>query len=139
MPRLPTLFAQTLRQQQCLHQRLAVASVGRCVQSTLFQQLKTQRTSFSTSSQQRVHQSSKQHQEAHQQHDNYYYYQHVVTETTILHSFPRPNLTPTLHYTLFADLNTSSANNGNNDRNKKKTKKKCKNCQGPHETDHCPC
>ncbi|ORX48526.1 hypothetical protein DM01DRAFT_1338583 [Hesseltinella vesiculosa] len=135
MPRLPTLFAHVVRQQQAFNQRIASAALGRSLQPTLFQPLKSSKTSFSTSSQQRAHQSSKQYQEqSQQQQDNYYYYQHVVTESSVLHSFPRPNLTPTLHFTLFTDVSTSASN----DKPKAK-KKQCKNCKGPHESDHCPC
>lgn len=53
----------------------------------------------------------------------------VITESSILNSFPRPNLMPTLHFSLFGSPN----NDG------KKTASKCTNCSGPHSTDFCPC
>ena len=47
----------------------------------------------------------------------------IITENSILNSFPRPNLMPTLHPSLFANKSTV----------------KCTNCSGPHSTDFCPC
>ncbi|KAI9267422.1 hypothetical protein BY458DRAFT_511730 [Sporodiniella umbellata] len=51
----------------------------------------------------------------------------VVTENSVLNSFPRPNLMPTLHPSLFDSSHT------------KKASSKCSNCSGPHSTDFCPC
>lgn len=56
----------------------------------------------------------------------------VVTENSVLNDFPRPNLMPTLHFSLFGYDNKDT--NGN-----KKTATPCKNCSGPHSTDFCPC
>ncbi|KAI8093211.1 uncharacterized protein BX664DRAFT_329176 [Halteromyces radiatus] len=94
---------------------------------------KAPRHFFSTSNQQRVHHYTKT--KTHDQ-DNYYYYEQV-TESTVLGSFPRPNLNPTLHYTLFttASVEPPSAN----DKNKKKKAKKCVYCLGPHTSENCPC
>lgn len=58
----------------------------------------------------------------------------TITEQTILNSFPRPNLSPTLHFTVLL-----SAHGGSSSSQKQKTKKKCDNCAGPHSTEFCPC
>lgn len=59
----------------------------------------------------------------------------TITEQTILNSFPRPNLSPTLHFTVLL-----SAHEGSSSSQKKKEKnKKCDNCAGPHSTEFCPC
>ncbi|CAO3678542.1 unnamed protein product [Rhizopus stolonifer] len=51
----------------------------------------------------------------------------VITENSILNSFPRPNLMPTLHPSLFESNYTRKASS------------KCTNCSGPHSTEFCPC
>jgi hypothetical protein len=51
----------------------------------------------------------------------------VITESSILSNFPRPNLMPTLHFSLFGSSSPPSES------------KKCTNCSGPHSTDFCPC
>jgi hypothetical protein len=48
----------------------------------------------------------------------------TITEKSILSSFPRPNLMPTLHSSLFGSNNNNT---------------KCTNCSGPHSTEFCPC
>lgn len=53
----------------------------------------------------------------------------IITENSILNNFPRPNLMPTLHFSLF----------GNTDANNNKKTTTCKNCTGPHSTEFCPC
>ncbi|KAI8145091.1 hypothetical protein BJV82DRAFT_667000 [Fennellomyces sp. T-0311] len=70
---------------------------------------------------------------------NYSYYSQAesnggptITEQSILGAFPRPNLSPTLHFSIFTGhfdgKSPSSKNNA-----------KCANCAGPHSTDFCPC
>lgn len=59
----------------------------------------------------------------------------VVTESSILSNFPRPNLMPTLHFSLFGYQ--SPTESGTNTR--KTTLTTCNNCTGPHSTDFCPC
>ncbi|KAI9276309.1 hypothetical protein BY458DRAFT_506276 [Sporodiniella umbellata] len=49
-----------------------------------------------------------------------------VTEKSVLDNFPRPNLMPTLHSSLFGSPPTQ-----------KQTY--CSNCSGPHSTEFCPC
>ncbi|CAO3617122.1 unnamed protein product [Cunninghamella blakesleeana] len=123
MPRLYTLFQAKIITLQWQQQR-----------KKLFFQF--QSTSyFSTSKQQKVHQQYTQSSSSSFGRDHQYnYYENVVTENTILSAFPRPNLTPTLHHTLFYD---NALNNNNT--NQQKNKIKCKNCQGPHKSEHCPC
>ncbi|KAI8053592.1 hypothetical protein BDF21DRAFT_431484 [Thamnidium elegans] len=58
----------------------------------------------------------------------------VVTENSILSNFPRPNLMPTLNFSLFG--HQSPTEGGNNRRTNTTT---CNNCTGPHSTDFCPC
>lgn len=58
----------------------------------------------------------------------------VVTENSILSNFPRPNLMPTLHFSLFG---YQSPTEGGNSRKASSTT--CSNCTGPHSTDFCPC
>jgi hypothetical protein len=59
----------------------------------------------------------------------------VITENSILSNFPRPNLMPTLHFSLFGYQ--SPTESGTNTR--KTTLTTCNNCTGPHSTDFCPC
>ncbi|KAL0087887.1 hypothetical protein J3Q64DRAFT_1735033 [Phycomyces blakesleeanus] len=56
----------------------------------------------------------------------------VVTESAILSNFPRPNLMPTLHFSLFGLQNSPPSEDTFR-------AKKCTNCAGPHSTDFCPC
>ncbi|KAG0171891.1 hypothetical protein DFQ28_003800 [Apophysomyces sp. BC1034] len=56
----------------------------------------------------------------------------VVTESSILSNFPRPNLMPTLHFSLFGLSSSPPAEDNFR-------MKKCSNCAGPHSTDFCPC
>lgn len=49
----------------------------------------------------------------------------VVTESSVLNTFPRPNLQPTLY-------NLSSLKSIN-------AIQTCFNCSGPHSTEYCPC
>jgi hypothetical protein len=72
---------------------------------------------------------------------DYQYFRHertkegpeVVTESSILSNYPRPNLMPTLHFSLFG---SPASDNVDGQRN---SAKKCINCSGPHSTDFCPC
>ncbi|KAI8876967.1 hypothetical protein K501DRAFT_326796 [Backusella circina FSU 941] len=57
----------------------------------------------------------------------------VITESSILSNYPRPNLMPTLHFSLFG---SPASDNMDGQRN---SAKKCSNCSGPHSTDFCPC
>lgn len=57
----------------------------------------------------------------------------IVTESSILSAFPRPNLMPTLHFSLFGLQNSPPS------QDKEGRKTKCSNCAGPHSTDFCPC
>jgi hypothetical protein len=52
----------------------------------------------------------------------------VVTENSILNNFPRPNLMPTLQFSLFGFQQAKTA-----------SFTRCNNCSGPHSTDYCPC
>lgn len=55
----------------------------------------------------------------------------VVTESSILKSFPRPNLQPTLQSTRsLSQLELLKAMN---------PIQNCVNCSGPHSTEFCPC
>ncbi|KAI8080247.1 uncharacterized protein B0P05DRAFT_469319 [Gilbertella persicaria] len=54
----------------------------------------------------------------------------TVTESSIMSNFPRPNLMPTLHFSLFGYQSPTE-----NDRRPTS----CHNCSGPHSTDFCPC
>ncbi|KAI9310438.1 hypothetical protein BX666DRAFT_2032822 [Dichotomocladium elegans] len=58
----------------------------------------------------------------------------TITEQSILSAFPRPNLSPTLHFSIFGGYfdNTSATK-------KDDQQKICGNCAGPHSTDFCPC
>jgi len=58
----------------------------------------------------------------------------TVTEGYILNSFPRPNLSPTLHLRLGMFGSTSTSADTSKDK-----KAKCSNCAGPHSSDFCPC
>ncbi|CEP10724.1 hypothetical protein [Parasitella parasitica] len=58
----------------------------------------------------------------------------VVTENSILSNFPRPNLMPTLHFSLFGGY--QSPTEGDKSR---RAASQCNNCSGPHSTDFCPC
>ncbi|KAI7896961.1 uncharacterized protein EV154DRAFT_490007 [Mucor mucedo] len=58
----------------------------------------------------------------------------VVTENSILSNFPRPNLMPTLNFSLFGY--PSPTDDGTGRRSGTTT---CNNCTGPHSTDFCPC
>ncbi|KAI9365194.1 hypothetical protein BD770DRAFT_378006 [Pilaira anomala] len=71
---------------------------------------------------------------------NYYQYKQqetsnkgpeIVTETSILNNFPRPNLLPTLNFSLFGG--------GSGSNETRRTTTVCNNCTGPHSTDFCPC
>ncbi|KAI8391191.1 uncharacterized protein BYT42DRAFT_555987 [Radiomyces spectabilis] len=55
-----------------------------------------------------------------------------ITESSIMSNFPRPNLMPTLHFSLFGLQSPPNSDDTF------KTKK-CSNCAGPHSTDFCPC
>ncbi|KAI7872743.1 hypothetical protein BDF14DRAFT_1748353 [Spinellus fusiger] len=57
--------------------------------------------------------------------------QEVVTEISVLNDFPRPNLMPTLHFSLFGLQNSPPQATF--------YAKKCTNCAGPHSTEFCPC
>ncbi|KAJ8653363.1 hypothetical protein O0I10_011014 [Lichtheimia ornata] len=57
----------------------------------------------------------------------------TITEQSILSAFPRPNLSPTLHFSIF------SGNFDSNNSPRKDDKNRCGNCAGPHSTDFCPC
>ncbi|KAI8991904.1 hypothetical protein BDF20DRAFT_831902 [Mycotypha africana] len=56
----------------------------------------------------------------------------VITENSILRNYPRPNLMPTLHYSLFGYQSPTEGN-------KNRTTVQCSNCSGPHSTSYCPC
>ncbi|KAI9032814.1 hypothetical protein CLU79DRAFT_693074 [Phycomyces nitens] len=56
----------------------------------------------------------------------------VVTESAVLSNFPRPNLMPTLHFSLFGLQNSPPSEDTFRT-------KKCTNCAGPHSTEFCPC
>lgn len=58
----------------------------------------------------------------------------VVTENSVLSNFPRPNLMPTLHFSLFGYQSPTEGGN-----NRRATSTTCNNCTGPHSTDFCPC
>ncbi|KAI7906738.1 uncharacterized protein BX663DRAFT_497474 [Cokeromyces recurvatus] len=53
----------------------------------------------------------------------------IVTEKSVLDSFPRPNLQPTLHMNMY-NLQVLKALN---------PIQTCFNCNGPHSTEFCPC
>lgn len=55
----------------------------------------------------------------------------VITESSVLNSYPRPNLEPTLQSSpsMFS-LQMLKASN---------LIQSCSNCSGPHSTDFCPC
>ncbi|KAI8373630.1 hypothetical protein EDC96DRAFT_25685 [Choanephora cucurbitarum] len=57
----------------------------------------------------------------------------VVTESSIMNNFPRPNLMPTLHLTLFGYQSPTEDNQN------RPAASSCSNCSGPHSTDFCPC
>lgn len=57
----------------------------------------------------------------------------LITEGSILNAFPRPNLTPTLHFSLFGLQNSPPSGNVEG------RKRRCTNCAGPHSTEFCPC
>ncbi|ORY99181.1 hypothetical protein BCR43DRAFT_488865 [Syncephalastrum racemosum] len=57
----------------------------------------------------------------------------TVTEGNILSAFPRPNLNPTLHFSLFGLQNSPPQQDS------RSTAAQCSNCAGPHSTDFCPC
>ncbi|KAI8387369.1 hypothetical protein BD560DRAFT_382277 [Blakeslea trispora] len=57
----------------------------------------------------------------------------VVTESSIMDSFPRPNLMPTLHFSLFGYQSPTE------DNQTRPAASSCSNCSGPHSTDFCPC
>ncbi|KAG2216702.1 hypothetical protein INT45_001195 [Circinella minor] len=56
----------------------------------------------------------------------------TITEQSILGAFPRPNLSPTLHFSIFT-------NHFDGKSSPLKDDSKCGNCSGPHSTDFCPC
>ena len=56
----------------------------------------------------------------------------VVTENSVLSDFPRPNLMPTLHLSLFGYQSPTGDT-------RRTTLTTCSNCTGPHSTDFCPC
>lgn len=58
----------------------------------------------------------------------------VVTENSILSNFPRPNLMPTLHFSLFGGYQSPTE-----DDQTRRSASQCNNCSGPHSTDFCPC
>ncbi|KAI8088885.1 uncharacterized protein BX664DRAFT_331659 [Halteromyces radiatus] len=58
-----------------------------------------------------------------------------ITESSILNNFPRPNLNPTLHYTLFGLTNSPP----DQDYPRSQQTTQCSNCSGPHSTIFCPC
>ncbi|CAO3590601.1 unnamed protein product [Absidia cylindrospora] len=60
----------------------------------------------------------------------------LITESNIMTSFPRPNLNPTLQYTLFG-LSNSPPDQDYPQRNRQQAR--CSNCSGPHSTSFCPC
>ncbi|GAB5586563.1 hypothetical protein Unana1_01463 [Umbelopsis nana] len=57
-----------------------------------------------------------------------------ITEGFVLNSFPRPNLSPTLHLRL--GMFGTSATSADTSKDKQR---KCSNCAGPHSSDFCPC
>ncbi|KAI9468471.1 MAG: hypothetical protein EXX96DRAFT_590750 [Benjaminiella poitrasii] len=59
----------------------------------------------------------------------------VITESSILDHFPRPNLMPTLHSLLFGNINSHNAQSSSTST----SQGICNNCSGPHSTDFCPC
>ncbi|CAO3626656.1 unnamed protein product [Cunninghamella echinulata] len=123
MPRLFTLFQANLTLQYQQQRKKVYLQF----QSTSY---------FSTTRQQKVHQQDYTQSRSNFGQNQYHYYENVVTENTILSAFPRPNLTPTLHHTLFS--NPSLNANGNNQQ-QQKNKIKCKHCNGPHSSNICPC
>jgi hypothetical protein len=58
----------------------------------------------------------------------------LITENSILSNFPRPNLMPTLHFSLFGYQSPTDG-----DSNTRRSASSCNNCSGPHSTDFCPC
>ncbi|ORZ23998.1 hypothetical protein BCR42DRAFT_365072 [Absidia repens] len=126
MPRFYPIVSSLVRPQPCQQ------AIGRSCLRPLF----AAHRYFSTSSQHRVHHYTRTNKSTNStndyQYDQRYQYYEQVTENTVLSSFPRPNLNPTLHYTLFTtSCDTSSNSNA--------SKKKCKHCHGPHMTENCPC
>ncbi|CAO3593990.1 unnamed protein product [Absidia cylindrospora] len=126
MPRFFPIVSSLVRPQPCQQ------AIGR---SCLKPLLAVSRQCFSSSSQSRVHhytRTNKSTNNANDYHyDQRYQYYEQVTESTVLSSFPRPNLNPTLHYTLFTTSYDSSSNTS--------ASKKCKHCHGPHLSENCPC
>ncbi|KAI8339992.1 hypothetical protein BC941DRAFT_335515, partial [Chlamydoabsidia padenii] len=59
----------------------------------------------------------------------------LITESNVMTTFPRPNLNPTLHYTLFGLSNSPP----DQDYQRKQQQARCSNCSGPHTTTFCPC
>ncbi|ORX63083.1 hypothetical protein DM01DRAFT_1331166 [Hesseltinella vesiculosa] len=60
----------------------------------------------------------------------------AITEYNILLNYPRPNLNPTLQFSLFG-LSNSPPDLSNQRQHQNKSV--CGNCAGPHSTDFCPC
>lgn len=58
----------------------------------------------------------------------------LITENSVLSNFPRPNLMPTLHFSLFGYQSPTDEEN-----TIRRSASSCSNCFGPHSTDFCPC
>ncbi|CAO3653140.1 unnamed protein product [Cunninghamella blakesleeana] len=58
----------------------------------------------------------------------------LITEANIMNTYPRPSLTPTLHYSLFGLSNSPPDHD-----NQRRQTTVCSNCSGPHTTSFCPC